>query len=102
MVADAWRSVLDVDPIGADDNFFDLGGHSVLMTRVLMQLRKRASADISIFHLFEHPTVAATARFLDSGAARRTPEADVQERVAKRTQAMKRRAAARLQPGVES
>ena len=102
LVADAWRSVLGVDHIGADDNFFDLGGHSVLMTRVLMDLRKRASADISILHLFEHPTVAATARFLDSGAAGRTPEAEVQERVARRAQALKRRAAARLQPGVES
>jgi amino acid adenylation domain-containing protein len=56
-VADIWRAVLDVDEVGADDNFFDRGGHSLLVLRVQAEIRSRLGHDISVVDLFDSPTV---------------------------------------------
>lgn len=67
LVAEAWAAVLGVDGVGRDDNFFDLGGHSLLLIQVQKHLRDRA-VDVSVVDLFTYPTVAALARHLDAGA----------------------------------
>ena len=56
-VADVWREVLNQDKIGINDNFFDLGGHSLQATRVLTRLSQSAQIDIPLRTFFEHPTV---------------------------------------------
>ncbi|WUL16650.1 non-ribosomal peptide synthase/polyketide synthase [Amycolatopsis sp. NBC_00355] len=61
LVAEVLQSVLGVERVGADDNFFDLGGHSLLGVRVVAELRKRLSADIPIRLIFDSPTVAELA-----------------------------------------
>ncbi|WP_354670630.1 amino acid adenylation domain-containing protein [Amycolatopsis solani] len=61
LVAAVLGSVLGVERVGADDNFFDLGGHSLLGVRVVAELRKRLSADIPIRLIFDSPTVAELA-----------------------------------------
>jgi amino acid adenylation domain-containing protein len=61
LVAEVLRNVLGVERVGADDNFFDLGGHSLLGVRVVAELRKRLSADIPIRLIFDSPTVAELA-----------------------------------------
>ncbi|MFJ1759573.1 non-ribosomal peptide synthase/polyketide synthase [Amycolatopsis sp. NPDC088138] len=61
LVAEVLQNVLGVERVGADDNFFDLGGHSLLGVRVVAELRKRLSADIPIRLIFDSPTVAELA-----------------------------------------
>ncbi|WP_370962896.1 non-ribosomal peptide synthase/polyketide synthase [Amycolatopsis sp. cg9] len=61
LVAAVLGTVLGVERVGADDNFFDLGGHSLLGVRVVAELRKRLSADIPIRLIFDSPTVAELA-----------------------------------------
>ncbi|WP_203612481.1 non-ribosomal peptide synthetase [Amycolatopsis sp. SID8362] len=61
LVAEVLQHVLGVERVGADDNFFDLGGHSLLGVRVVAELRKRLSADIPIRLIFDSPTVAELA-----------------------------------------
>ncbi|VVJ22267.1 Polyketide synthase modules and related proteins [Amycolatopsis camponoti] len=61
LVASVLGNVLGVERVGADDNFFDLGGHSLLGVRVVAELRKRLSADIPIRLIFDSPTVAELA-----------------------------------------
>jgi amino acid adenylation domain-containing protein len=61
LVAEVLQHVLGVARVGADDNFFDLGGHSLLGVRVVAELRKRLSADIPIRLIFDSPTVAELA-----------------------------------------
>ncbi|MCR6483860.1 non-ribosomal peptide synthase/polyketide synthase [Amycolatopsis sp. OK19-0408] len=61
LVAGVLQHVLGVERVGADDNFFDLGGHSLLGVRVVAELRKRLSADIPIRLIFDSPTVAELA-----------------------------------------
>src|SRR5262249_52461696 len=56
-VAEIWRQALQVDRVGRDDNFFDLGGHSLLMTRVHEALRTRLAQPLSLIELFQYPTV---------------------------------------------
>jgi amino acid adenylation domain-containing protein len=64
-IAEIWRSVLGVDRVGLRDNFFDLGGHSLLLVEVHDALRPLVQRPISVVDLFHHPTVEALAAFLD-------------------------------------
>jgi amino acid adenylation domain-containing protein/non-ribosomal peptide synthase protein (TIGR01720 family) len=71
VIADVWRDVLECDRVSVHDNFFDLGGHSLLLVRVHAELRKRLQRQIAVVDLFRYPTVEALARHLapESAAA---------------------------------
>jgi acyl-CoA synthetase (AMP-forming)/AMP-acid ligase II len=62
-IATVWQEVLGVDRVGRNDNFFDLGGHSLLMVRVHIRLRDMFG-NLSLTDLFQYPTVSALARSL--------------------------------------
>lgn len=57
-VARIWKAALGVDAVNADDNFADLGGHSLQAIRIVSDLRKAFQIDLAIRALFEAPTVA--------------------------------------------
>ncbi len=59
-----WEKVLDVSPIGINDNFFDLGGHSLLMITLLSQINKIFSKNLELTTLFQAPTIATLAQHL--------------------------------------
>jgi acyl transferase domain-containing protein len=61
---DIWRDVIGVDKVGLHDDFFDLGGHSVL-TQVTARVRQVFEVDISMRHLFGAPTVAGLAPVIE-------------------------------------
>jgi len=63
-VAAIWREVLGVERVGPRDNFFDLGGHSLLLVRVHDRLRTELGADLPLVDLFRYPDVASLARRL--------------------------------------
>ncbi|MBB5803972.1 amino acid adenylation domain-containing protein/non-ribosomal peptide synthase protein (TIGR01720 family) [Saccharothrix ecbatanensis] len=67
LVADVWADVLGLDEVGAEDNFFTLGGDSISSIRVVSRLR--ASYDVSPRDLFDHPTVTALAARLSGSTA---------------------------------
>lgn len=62
-----WQEVLKVERVGVNDNFFDLGGHSLLMTQVHTRLKEIFNAEITMLDMFKYPTVSALARFINSG-----------------------------------
>ena len=74
-IARVWRDLLGVRNVGAHDNFFDLGGHSLLILRLQSRLREQLGAEVSLTDLFQFPTVATLA----SQVARVQP-ADASER----------------------
>ncbi|MEV0505694.1 condensation domain-containing protein, partial [Streptomyces spectabilis] len=74
LVAAAWTDVLDTDEVGADDDFFALGGDSILAVRVTSRLRAAFGADVSPRLLFTHPTVCALAAALGEPAGTAAPE----------------------------
>ena len=52
-----WRDLLSIEDISIDDNFFDLGGHSLLITELILQLKERYQADLSLHELLDNPTI---------------------------------------------
>jgi amino acid adenylation domain-containing protein len=65
MVADVWCEVLELRTVSVLDNFFDLGGHSLLLYRMRDRLLETVGASLGIIKFFEHPTVRALARHID-------------------------------------
>lgn len=54
---DIWEEVLSVENIGIDDNFFDLGGHSLKAALMISKIRKEMNYDISLKEFFQTPTI---------------------------------------------
>lgn len=59
-----WRDLLRLDQIGIHENFFDLGGHSLLMAQAQSQLRDRLQRNVPMVKLLEHPTISSLAGYL--------------------------------------
>lgn len=67
-VAEVWCEVLELPQVSALDNFFDVGGHSMLIYRVRDGLVRRLGNSPPIVDFFRYPTVRAIARLIDDGA----------------------------------
>ncbi len=89
-VATVWRKYLGVKTVGIHDNFFDLGGHSLLLAQVHAELRKVTGRDILILDMFQHPTVHAIARRLVQGEASSLSQDTMAERAKKQRDAVAR------------
>ena len=66
-IAEIWAEVLrrEKDTIGADDNFFDLGGHSLMATQVISRVRECFAADVPVRAMFDQPTISRLSRIVD-------------------------------------
>jgi natural product biosynthesis luciferase-like monooxygenase protein len=91
-IAALWRDVLHVETVGIYDNFFDLGGHSLLMAQVHALLRAELGEDVPLIKLLEHPTVSSLAAYLSDGGPARSYEAS-QDRARKQRASRGRRRA---------
>ncbi|MEM7307334.1 MAG: amino acid adenylation domain-containing protein [Planctomycetota bacterium] len=67
LVAEVWGRVLERDAVGAHDDFFDLGGHSLSAVRVASLLGTALGREVPVVQLFEHPTPAGLAAWIESG-----------------------------------
>ncbi|MFP3938811.1 MAG: amino acid adenylation domain-containing protein [Thermoanaerobaculia bacterium] len=74
-IAETWREVLGIDRVGRRDNFFDLGGHSLLLAEVHRRLREslepELGRELTMVDLLRFPTVSALARHLGGGGPAR-------------------------------
>ncbi len=70
-VIEMWKEVLGIDEVGPDDNFFDLGGHSMLVAWVRASLQETFNVDLEMVELFNYPTARSLAEriFQEVGAA---------------------------------
>jgi amino acid adenylation domain-containing protein len=73
VIAELFAEVLGVTAVGADDNFFALGGHSMSAVRLAGRLKSTVDSSITVRTVFQAPTVAELAALTDSG-----PEMDPQ------------------------
>ena len=64
VISTIWQVVLGVDKVGTSDNFFDLGGHSLLVVQVQRRLRAATGREVSITDMFRLPTIRALAAHL--------------------------------------
>ncbi|PIE25756.1 MAG: non-ribosomal peptide synthetase [Micrococcales bacterium] len=60
-LATVWQEVLAVEPIGVEDDFFELGGDSILSMQVVARVRDAFGVDVALRELFDAPTVAGLA-----------------------------------------
>ncbi|WP_225408514.1 non-ribosomal peptide synthetase [Stigmatella hybrida] len=62
-IAEIWQEVLGLERVSAHDNFFDLGGHSLLLVQVQGRLERALGQPVPLVILLQHPTVSALARW---------------------------------------
>jgi amino acid adenylation domain-containing protein len=72
-VAEIWREVLNLERVGATDDFFDLGGHSLKATRILTRVSARLGVELPVGVIFDHPTVRGIAARVDERRAASAP-----------------------------
>ena len=87
-VAEVWKKVLGVRDIGLDDNFFEVGGDSLLMANVECELRPRFRTPFTITDLFEFSTIRALAARLSGEGKQSAVVSEAQERARRQKMAM--------------
>jgi amino acid adenylation domain-containing protein len=70
-IAALWSRVLGIEEIGVDDDFFDLGGHSLQATQVIAEVRQAFDVEVGLRSLFEAPTVARLAALVEAARGER-------------------------------
>lgn len=65
LVLGIWREVLGVVDIGVDDDFFELGGDSLVATDIVARLRRELNVAVPLLTIFDNPTVREFAREVD-------------------------------------
>jgi aryl carrier-like protein len=89
-IAAVWQTALHVEKVGIDDNFFDLGGHSLLLVQVHSQLRETFN-HLSLIDMFKYPTISSLAAYLHPEHAEEASAEDFQERANKQREFRDRR-----------
>lgn len=65
-LAQVWEEVLGIQPVGATDSFFDLGGHSILAVRLMFEISEVAGRELPLATLFQAPTIERLAHVIRS------------------------------------
>jgi acyl-coenzyme A synthetase/AMP-(fatty) acid ligase len=80
LVSEVWAEILEVPRVGVHGNFFDLGGHSLLLIKVQRRLEERLNSRVAIVDLFKYTTVASLAKFLGQEQPEQLPSQRQRER----------------------
>jgi amino acid adenylation domain-containing protein len=94
-ILNIWREVLHGAPVGLNDNFFDLGGDSMLLAQVHVKLQKVVGREFPITDLFAHTTIRALAAHLGGGEPKATKMTALQERARRQRQILNPRGTVR-------
>ena len=87
-LAHIWSEVLGVERVGRGDNFFDLGGHSLLLLKLHQRLQaQRFAVTPSVIDLFRYSTIESLAAFLADGRPADDTGRQISERAARQRQA---------------
>jgi amino acid adenylation domain-containing protein len=73
VLAGIWQRVLGVEQIGRDDDFFELGGYSLLATRIISRVRESFAIELPVRSLFEYPRLADLAERIEEAIRAGSP-----------------------------
>lgn len=91
-IATIWQELLNVPQVGLNDNFFDLGGHSLLTVQAHRQLKEVVDKELSITDMFRFPTIRALVDYLNlDGNGSQTAVAQSKDRAANRREKLAQR-----------
>jgi acyl carrier protein len=105
MIAAVWGELLNLERVGLEDNFFDLGGYSLLLVKAHDRITSALGKEISILEMFTYPTVQSLANHLsqtieeETGLLRKSysrAEARKSSRMQRRTQTSSENAEGRV------
>lgn len=65
VVAEIWQELLGLDGVGIDQNFFEIGGHSLLSVKVQIEIKQRLGQTLGLVDIFRYPTIRGLAALLD-------------------------------------
>jgi amino acid adenylation domain-containing protein/non-ribosomal peptide synthase protein (TIGR01720 family) len=91
-LAKIWADVLEVDRVGAHDNFFSLGGHSILSLKTLSQIKRTFGVRPSFRELLGTPTLSGFAELIEEALVRELEQAAAEETAAGGAADMERKA----------
>ncbi|HKA01592.1 MAG TPA: non-ribosomal peptide synthetase, partial [Candidatus Solibacter sp.] len=97
-IAAIWKETLGLDTVGMSANFFDLGGHSLMLMRVHNRLRQLVDRDLSMTEMFRYTTISALADHLAQPPRETNLMQQVRERAKKQKQALVRRMQTKVSP----
>jgi len=72
LVSSVWQKILQMDTIDINQNFFDLGGHSMKMAQVQTALSQKLNQKVPLADLFQYPTIHTLAAHLGNGSDKNT------------------------------
>jgi acyl carrier protein len=90
-IASVWQDILGVAEVGIYDNFFDLGGHSLLLIEVQNKLQQQLSFPVTAVMLFQYPTIHTLAHHISQDQQKPQTYRESRDRAAMRRQALQRR-----------
>jgi amino acid adenylation domain-containing protein len=90
VLAEIWSKALGLEKVGIHDNFFDLGGHSVLLARVQGQISRELAVRISIVEMYQYPTINSLAKRISRPSAESERLRKVHGRTRRRNEALSR------------
>ena len=85
-VLDIWKETLNLSSIGMNDNFFNIGGNSILLIQIATKVQKKYNIELEVVKLFEYPTISTFASFLSSSEKSNENQ---EEKIDSRAQRMK-------------
>jgi amino acid adenylation domain-containing protein len=72
-IATFWQEALHLEKVGIHHNFFDVGGHSLLVVSIHSKLQARIQREFPLIAMFQYPTISALARYLSQATSQPLP-----------------------------
>jgi NAD(P)-dependent dehydrogenase (short-subunit alcohol dehydrogenase family)/acyl carrier protein len=76
IIAQIWQEILGLPEIGVNDNFFQLGGHSLFAIQIAAQIREKFQVELDMRKMLEQPTIASLAELVDHARVKNENELD--------------------------
>jgi len=90
-ISNIWQEVLQLPEVSVHDNFFEIGGDSLLMVQVHSQLTEAVETNISIMELFQYPSISSLAKYMSHEPGQEPFVQRSQSRAVMRRESMRRR-----------
>ncbi|MFB0846525.1 non-ribosomal peptide synthetase [Paenibacillus oleatilyticus] len=92
-LAEIWKEILKLDQVSIEHNFFDLGGHSLLLADVFSRVKKEINPHIQLVDLFKYPSIASLAVYLSQTGKSQHLNEQVIQRIKKQKASIQQRKA---------